>query len=57
MKSEKQSCGFGATCCELQLPRLPINWNHVIEKDSLKIKELGHLRIEKAKVARRERGD
>jgi hypothetical protein len=28
--------------------RFPITWNHVIDKDSLKIKELEHVLIEKA---------
>jgi hypothetical protein len=30
------------------LERLPINWNHLIDKKQLKIKELEHVRIEKA---------
>jgi hypothetical protein len=30
-----------------QLERFPITWNHVIEKESLKFKELEHVRIEK----------
>jgi len=29
------------------LERFPITWNHVIEKESLKIKELEHVLIEK----------
>jgi hypothetical protein len=29
------------------LERVPIKWNHLIDKDSLKIKELEHVRIEK----------
>ncbi len=36
-------CGFGATCCEFPLERLPITWHHVIEKESLNIKELEHV--------------
>ncbi len=31
----------------LSLERFPIRWNHLIEKESLKIKELEHVRIEK----------
>jgi hypothetical protein len=30
------------------LERLPSTWTHVIEKESLKFKELEHVRIEKA---------
>ena len=30
------------------LERFPITWNHVIEKESLKFKELKHVPIEKA---------
>jgi hypothetical protein len=29
------------------LERVPIKWNHLIDKDSLKIKELEHVLIEK----------
>ncbi len=29
------------------LERLPYTWNHVIEKESLRFKELEHVRIEK----------
>ena len=29
------------------LERVPSKWNHLIDKDSLKIKELEHVRIEK----------
>jgi len=29
------------------LERFPIPWNHVIEKESLRIKKLEHVRIEK----------
>jgi hypothetical protein len=29
------------------LERVPIKWNHLIDKDSLKIKELEHVGIEK----------
>jgi hypothetical protein len=29
------------------LERVPIKWNHLIDKDSLKIKELEHALIEK----------
>jgi hypothetical protein len=32
---------------ESALERFPITWNHVIDKDSLKIKELEHVPIEK----------
>ncbi len=31
----------------LALERVPIKWNHLIDKDSLKIKELEHVLIEK----------
>jgi hypothetical protein len=31
----------------IRIERVPITWNHVIEKDSLKIKELEHVLIEK----------
>ena len=48
MKSEKQSVRLWRHLLRVAAPAPPINWNHVIEKDSLKIKELGHLRIEKA---------
>ncbi len=30
-----------------KLERFPITWNHVIEKESLKFKELEHVLIEK----------
>ena len=30
------------------LERLPSTWNHVIDKESLKFKELEHVRLEKA---------
>jgi hypothetical protein len=30
------------------LERVPITWNHVIDKDSLKFKEVEHVLIEKA---------
>ena len=30
------------------LERFPITWNHVIDKEPVKIKELEHVRIEKA---------
>ena len=32
----------------LLLERLPYTWNHVIDKESLKFKELEHVRVEKA---------
>jgi hypothetical protein len=32
---------------KLDLERFPITWNHVIDKESLKIKELEHVLIEK----------
>jgi hypothetical protein len=32
---------------ENALERFPITWNHVIDKESLKIKELEHVLIEK----------
>jgi hypothetical protein len=32
----------------VHLERYPISWNHLIEKESLKIKELEHVHIEKA---------
>src|ERR1700675_354298 len=35
---------YGARFC---LERVPIKWNHLIDKDSLKIKELEHVLIEK----------
>ena len=31
----------------LDLERFPIRWNHLIEKESLKFKELEHVLIEK----------
>ena len=31
----------------MALERLPYTWNHVIEKESLKFKELEHVLIEK----------
>ena len=31
----------------ITLERVPIKWNHLIDKDSLKIKELEHVPIEK----------
>ncbi len=31
----------------VSLGRVPIKWNHLIDRDSLKIKELEHVRIEK----------
>jgi hypothetical protein len=40
-------CGLGATCCEFPLARLAITWNHVIEKESFKFKDLERVRIEK----------
>jgi hypothetical protein len=32
---------------KINLERFPITWNHVIEKESLKFKELEHVLIEK----------
>jgi hypothetical protein len=32
---------------KIDLERLPYTWNHVIEKESLKFKELEHVLIEK----------
>ena len=32
---------------QIRLERVPITWNHVIGKDSLKFKELEHVLIEK----------
>ena len=36
------------------LERFPITWNHVIEKESLKFKEMEHVLIEKAEQLFRE---
>jgi hypothetical protein len=36
-----------STSLENALERFPITWNHVIDKESLKIKELEHVLIEK----------
>jgi hypothetical protein len=36
------------TSLENALERFPITWNHVIDKESLKFKELEHVLIEKA---------
>jgi hypothetical protein len=41
-------CGFGATACAFLLEPLAITWNHVIEKEPLKFKELEHVKREKA---------
>jgi hypothetical protein len=46
------------TCCRNESParpavyhgRDPITWNHVIEKESLNLKELEHVRIEKVET-------
>jgi hypothetical protein len=40
-------CGFGATCCAFLLEPHPITWNHVIEKEPLKFKELEHVKRKK----------
>src|ERR1700730_7933569 len=47
LSQKNNQCGFGATCCEFLLERFPITWNHVIEKESLKCKDLEHGGIEK----------
>ncbi|PZR87068.1 MAG: hypothetical protein DLM68_08990 [Hyphomicrobiales bacterium] len=36
--------GFSSLAC---LERVPIKWNHLIEKDTAQIKELEHVLIEK----------
>jgi hypothetical protein len=36
-----------AECATPPLERVPSKWNHLIDKDSLKFKELEHVRIEK----------
>jgi arsenate reductase-like glutaredoxin family protein len=36
-----------STSLENALERFPITWNHVIEKESLKFKELEHVLVEK----------
>jgi hypothetical protein len=38
--------GF-ACATKVNLERFPITWNHVIDKEALKIKELEHVLIEK----------
>ncbi len=52
----KQNCGLSAAPrtggwdrfdLDLALERFPIRWNHLIEKESLKFKELEHVPIEK----------
>jgi hypothetical protein len=37
----------GSTFPHLALERFPITWTHVIEKESLKFKELEHVLVEK----------
>jgi hypothetical protein len=39
--------GLAKSANEAKLERFPIMWNHVIDKDSLKFKELEHVLIEK----------
>ena len=46
-KSENAGKRYCMRACLQSLERLPITWNHVIERESLNFKELEHVLVEK----------
>jgi hypothetical protein len=46
-RSEKQATSYGSRHGARLLKRFPIRWNHLIEKEALRAKELEHVLIEK----------